>query len=335
MVAAKKKKKKKSYQLPVRGVNVVLKKIYEDLKNPAGFSSPYFLYKSAKKINPRIKMSHVVSWLNAQKAYTKHRAIKTKFVRRPVLTRGLQYQYQADLVDYQAISRDNAGFRYVLTIIDCFSRFALAIPIKRKTGENVAQAFRKAFESMPPPEKLQTDDGTEFYNKNVKEVLNENNVHHFSTDQELKASIVERFNRTLREKIQKYMVAKNTLRYIDILPDFLYGYNNKPHGSLDGLSPVEVTKKNEKAVHKNMYGEYLSQKKKRHKFSINDTVRIAEYRKTFHKSYHQNFTDKIFIIVDKLNTHPPTYRVKDSENSDLIRGAFYEEQLQKVDVEEK
>ena len=113
----------------------------------------------------------------------------------------MRYQYQADLVNYSALKRDNHSFTFLLTIIDIFSRIALAIPIKSKKGPHVAAALEKAFKVMKPPRKLQTDMGKEFYNFHVKRVLNRYRVHHFSTDQPLKAQIVEHFNRTLRETL--------------------------------------------------------------------------------------------------------------------------------------
>ena len=101
-------------------IPILLRKIYTDLKNPASFSSPYRLYAEAKKINSKIKLRDVTDWLETQKSYTLHWQIKTKFRRRKVLTRGVQYQYQADLVDYSKLKRDNSGYTFVLSIIDSF-----------------------------------------------------------------------------------------------------------------------------------------------------------------------------------------------------------------------
>ena len=196
-------------------IPLLLRKIYTDLRNPASFSSPYRLYVEAKKINSRIKLRDVTDWLETQKSYTLHRRIKTKFRRRKVLTRGVQYQYQADLVDYSKLKRDNSGFTFILSVIDCFSRLAFAIPIKTKTGEAVAAALRRAFDHMGNPKKLHTDQGKEFYNRHVKELLQECGVHHFSTFQDVKAQIVERFNRTLREAILQYMMDRQSLRYVE------------------------------------------------------------------------------------------------------------------------
>ena len=175
-------------------VTTLLKRIYTDLKNPASFSSPLKLYRAAKRLLPQIKLKDVTEWLETQKSYTLHRRLCSKFRKRKVVTRGVCYQYQADLVGYSKLKRDNSGNAFVLTVIDCFSRFALAPPLKRKSGDQVAAALTKAFDSMGNPRKFHTDQGKEFYNRNVKEVLRERGVHHFSTYQDIKAQIVERFN---------------------------------------------------------------------------------------------------------------------------------------------
>ena len=140
-------------------------------EKPSKFSTPYRLYSEAKKINSKIKLKDVMNWLEMQKSYTLHHRLKTKFKRRKVLTRGIQYQYQADLVDYAKLKRDNSGYTFVLSIIDCFSDLAFAITIKRKTGEEVAATLWRAFDNMGDPKKLHTDQGKEFYNRHVKELL--------------------------------------------------------------------------------------------------------------------------------------------------------------------
>ena len=319
-----------------RGANVpaILKKIYTDLRNPASFSSPYRLYSEARKVNSKIKLKDVINWLETQKSYTLHRRLKTKFKRRKVLTRGVQYQYQADLVDYAKLKRDNSGYTFILSVIDCFSRLAFAIPIKRKTGEEVAAALCRAFDNMGDPKKLHTDQGKEFYNRYVKELLHERGIHHFSTFQDVKAQIVERFNRTLREALLQYMTDRQSLRYVEALPDFLYGYNSRPHSAIYPYSPIGVNKQNERAVHDLQYGEYLRSTPKKHKYDIGDRVRIASYRSVFRKSYKDTtFTREIFEIVDTLHTNPPTYKLKDLKDGELIEGTFYQEELQRVRVD--
>ena len=282
-------------------------------------------------MNDGIRLRQVEDWLETQDTYTKYRDVKTRFFRCKVLTRGIGYQQQADLVDYSAIARDNAGVKFLLTIIDCFSRFALAIPIKSKSGVHVAEALKKAWNTMGVPKKLQTDQGREFYNKDVQELLFRNKVVHFSTYQDLKAQIVERFNRDLRENLKKSMAERKSLNYLSVLPDYLYGYNHRPHGTLYPYAPAEVNKSNEKEVFELQYGEYLRSKKRRHKFRVGDKVRIAAFRHVFRKSYkHKTFTDEVFEIIDCLNTHPPMYRLRDTDKGELIEGTFYETELQRV-----
>lgn len=330
-MGVKKRGSKAEEVKPVRA-NAILNRIYYDLKNPASYSSARALLNEARKNNDKIQMKDVKKWLSGQRAYTMHRRIKLRFKRRPVLVRGPYHQYQADLMDYQPISRENGGNRYILTTIDAFSRFATAVPIKRKTGPAVAEALQTVFDFMRTPKKLQTDKGTEFYNTHVRDLLKSNNIVHFSTDQELKAQIVERFNRTLREKLQRYMTAKKTLRYIEALPDLMLGYNSRPHSSLGGYAPKDVTLKNAKEVREELYGSYLREKRRKRKFRIGDTVRVAAYRKTFRKSSDKNFTDELFDIVEALNSNPPTYRLKNSEG-EIIDAVYYEQQMQKVSKE--
>ena len=124
-----------------------------------------------------------------------------------------------------------------------------------------------------------------------------------------------------------------SLHYIDIIPDFLARYNNRPHSSIYPYSPASVTKGNEKTVHEIQYGEYLREMRKHHKFNFGNHVQISQYRGTFRKSYRdKNFMEEIFMVVDKLFMKPPMYRVKNLKG-ELIEGTFYESKLQCVHID--
>ena len=99
-------------------------------EEPSQFLFPIKIVQAMKWVVPQIKFKDMTEWLETQKSYTLHWRVRTKFRRRKVVTHRVRYQYQADLVDYSKLKRDNSGFTYVLTVIDCFSRFALALPIK-------------------------------------------------------------------------------------------------------------------------------------------------------------------------------------------------------------
>ena len=97
------------------------------------------------------------------------------------------------------------------------------------------------------PNKLQTDQGTEFLNRVFQKFLHENNIEFFTVNSGLKASVVERFNRTFKNKMYKYFTAKNNLTYIDVLPKLVKSYNNTYHRSIK-MKPSQVTKANEASV---------------------------------------------------------------------------------------
>ena len=115
-----------------------------------------------------------------------------------------------------SFSRSNKGYKYLLIVIDAFSKYGWIVPLKTKTGKEVALAFRKLFLANTAPSRLWTDKGTEFYNQQLKAVLEANNVPLYSTENEEKSSIVERWNRTTKNITWKYFAANNT--YIDVLP---------------------------------------------------------------------------------------------------------------------
>lgn len=186
---------------------------------------------------------------------------------------------------------------------------------------------------MNPPKVLQTDDGGEFFNKDMKTFLNQKQIRHFHTNQDVKAQIVERFNRTLRERIYKYMTFRKSLRYIDILPDLLLGYNSKPHGAFNQLySPKEINKKNEQEIYQLQYGAYLAQIPKKHKYDINDIVLVAisiHGQNTFAKRT-KTFGNEHYQIIDTINSNPPTYKLKRLKDGMYIDRSYYEEELQQV-----
>lgn len=313
---------------PLR-IHKLLSDIYFNIQHPHSFSSVYRLFKAAKEKDPRIKLFQVRDWLTGNKTYTTYRRVVTKFPRRKVVVRGPKFQYQADLMDYQPLARENNGMHYLLTVIDCFSRFATIIPLKDKSGIATRDGLDKAFRFMGLPKKIQTDHGKEFHNHVCKYYFDRKKIIHFSTYQEVKASICERFNRTVRDKIKKYMSAKRTLRFVDILPDLLKNYNSHPHSTLGVYSPEEVNNNNKAAVYEHMYGKYLRKKRRPFKFKVGDLVRLASYKQTFRHSNAVTFTEEVFSVAEVLDTKPPMYRILDPKDNKIILGPFYEPQMQK------
>ena len=255
-----------------------------------------------------------------------HKPIKRKFKKRRVLVNGIDKIWAADFVDMQAFTKFNRGIKYPLAVIDVFSKCSWLIPLKDKTGKSVASALKTIFKERKP-EKMWEEKGKEFYNKDVKD-----SIELYSTDNEEKSSVVERWIRTMKEKMWKHFSANSMNVYINTLPDLVREYNNTRHSSIK-MMPVKASKKeNELRVWRNLYPDHLEIKDIKPKFSVRDQVRICKKKKTFENGYTTRWTEEIFTIVEVKRTSPVTYRIADL-NGEEITGTFYEPELQKTSQE--
>ena len=253
-----------------------------------------------------------------------HKPIKRKFKKRRVFVNGIDKTWAADLADMTALNEYNEGYRFLLLVIDIFSKYGWIIPLKNKQGITTANALETIFKERKP-KKLWVDKGKEFYNNNVKGL-----VELYSTENEEKSSIVERWIRTMKEKIWKYFTDNNTYTYIDVLPDLVEDYNNTVHSSIK-MTPVEASKKkNELTVWRNLYPDRYKINDITPKFSVGDEVRISKKKKTFEKGYTTRWTEEIFTITKIQNTNPITYKLTDLQGKE-IEGTFYEPELQKTE----
>ena len=279
-------------------------------------------------VSPLIRTKARFGWgVNKKKfsalAEELHKPVSRKFETRRVLVNGIDKIWAADLVDMQAFSKFNRGIKYLLTVIDVLSKYGYLIPLKDKMGKSVASALKTIFKERKP-EKMWVEKGKEFYNKDVKDL-----IELYSTENEEKSSVVERWIRTMKEKMWKYFTDNNTSVYIDILPDLVKDYNNTRHSSIK-MTPVEASKKkNELTVWRNLYPEHLEIRDIKPNFSIGDKVRITKKKKTFEKGYTTRWTEEIFTIVEVKRTSPVTYKIADL-NGEEIKGSFYQPELQKT-----
>jgi len=195
----------------------------------------------------------------------------------------------------------------------------------------VQEAFKQIFRrALAYPLMVQSDQGTEFESRAMQPFFNERGIKQYSVKSQFKASLVERFQRTLKEKMWRYFTHKHTRRWIDVLQSLLSAYNNAPHRSI-GMSPNQMTPNNE------MY-EWLRAEegptpilKTKRSVKVGDTVSLSRVKNVFEKGYLPNWTTEIFTVSKVLNTHPPQYKVRDYNNEE-IRGSFYIQELQVVDL---
>lgn len=249
-----------------------------------------------------------------------HKPARKNFKRRRVIIKGFDDLWQADLVEMGAYAELNKDFRYLLTVIDTFSKFAWAIPIKRKTGLEVTTAMQSIFNEGRSPQNLQTDDGKEFFNSAFQKLMKTYNINHYSTYSTLKASIVERWNRTLKTAMWKEFSMNGTYQWINILKKLVNDYNKRKHSTIK-MRPCDVTSNEEKHLLSTVYNHIKIIDRGRYK--VGDFVRISKHKHVFEKGYTPNWTTEIFKIRKIQNTHPITYLLEDYKGNP-IQGGFYE-----------
>ena len=213
-----------------------------------------------------------------------------------------------DLKDYGP--ENNRGYRYVLVVIDNFSKYGWTVPLKNKNAQIIKDSFENILiSSKRKPNLIETDRGKEFYNNIFQDFLNKNDIKLYSRNSSLGAVFAERFNRTIRDLLKKPVFEKGDGNWIDVLQTITKQYNNRIHSSTK-VTPIEASlKKNEGYVYKN----FLDKRNKiKPKFQINDLVRTADLRdKHFLKSDTTNWSYKLYKITEIVKDTVPAYKIDD------------------------
>ena len=242
--------------------------------------------------------------------------------------------WECDLIDVQALGKFNENHKYLLTTIDVFSKFLHVVPLKSKMGPAVTSAFQSILKdpkySTPLFKKrpiwVRTDRGKEFLNKNFQDMLKREGIQfQVCRNRDVKCSVVERAQRTLREKLYRYFTYKNTHRYIDVLPQFVRAYNDTVHSAI-GMEPSKVTDSDFLAIWKK------NSDKNRHvhsvlaKFHVGQNVRISREKMKLSKGAEHNYSTEIFRITKVIQRSPrPVYELEDLNKTPI--GQFYQEEL--------
>jgi len=245
---------------------------------------------------------------------------------------GIDEQWTADLIEVINIAKYNRGYRYLLTVVDVFSKHALVQSLKSKTGKAVTEAMTKILKGGRKPINLQTDDGKEFYNKTCQDLMKQKGIHHFSTRGDTKSSVVERFNRTLKERLYRYFTVQNTLKFVPVLQDLVKGYNRSYHRSIK-MAPDQVTLANSEDVWETLYGKKKGKKSRKPQLKVGDRVRLNKKFRQFKKGYLPGWTEEVFVIRSVRPGKVTTYKVEEWDGTS-VEGTFYAQDLQKVAVED-
>lgn len=274
----------------------------------------------------KINAKSARKWLHTQDAYTLHKPVIRRFVRRKTISKGIDDIWQLDLVDVSSLSKYNDTNRYLLTCIDVFSRFARAVPVKNKLGKTITTAFATMLNNGRIPNMIQTDKGSEFLNGTFQTFLRDNDISFYTSENDdIKASLVERWHRTIKGKMFRYFTYRNTMRYVDVLQDLIDSYNDTRHSALN-MAPSAVTVKHEQSLRQKLYKTTWQ---KKWLFQKGDRVRISSAKRAFRKGYLPGWSEEIFTVTLRHRTVPVTYSIEDY-SKETIKGRFYEPELQIV-----
>ena len=249
-----------------------------------------------------------------------------KFPRQKVIVNHIDEIHSTDLVDMSQYSKINKGYKYIFTNIDVFSKIAYAFPLKSKKIQDIKACFEKIFKNNKP-KYIWSDKEPAFFSKEMQQFFKDNNVKLYHTNSHLKAVIIKRFNRSLRELMMKEFIKNNNTIWYNILPKLIKIYNYRYHGTIK-MKPMQVNKNNEKYIKENIYA--CNKTNKNPKFKINDLVRISLKRRDFFDKPSSNikWSEELFKVHSINKSNVITYKIKDL-NDEIIDGIFYEKELQK------
>ena len=311
-----------------------LSRIYYNPTHPGAYGGAATLQKYTK-LSARV----VRDWLQQQTAYTIHKTPRRKFPRLPVVVSAKDEQWMGDLSDVSVLSKHNQGFRYLLCVIDCFSRYAFVEPLKSKSALAVVEGLTRIMRHRHP-EKLYTDNGREFVNGKVKAFLKQKGCILVTTENtEIKASLVERFQRTLKSRLWRYFTHNRTQRYVNVLPRLVRAYNNSLHSSIN-MAPAQMKTPEDELtawlfMERHRQKEFQKKKRRSQPLQIGDSVRISSPSSLLSKGYAPQFSRETFTVS---RIHPPNhkryqsmhlYTLNDRQGQSLS-GRFYPHEIQKV-----
>lgn len=260
-----------------------------------------------------------------------HHSARRNFPRRSYEMRGINDTFQADLIEMIPFADQNRGYKYILMVIDVFSKRAWAKALKNKTGPEVTKAMESIFKENPDhiPKNLHTDEGREFYNQHFQRLMSDNYINHYSTFSKMKASIVERLNRTILNKLWRQFNLQGSHKWLNHLQSIIDTYNSTTHRTIK-MRPIDVDAQSQEHLLKTAYKQNRTLKSDRQiKFKLGDFVRISKFKSIFEKGYTPNWSTEIFRVAKILPTQPVTYRLIDL-NDKTIKGCFYAHELLKT-----
>ena len=304
-----------------------MENIYYDELDPSGLAGIDVLQQATGKTRTRVKQ-----FLDSQPTYRRFKTPR-KPKRARVVVPSMSVQFEGDLFDLSKYSRYNKGFKWILLIVDAFSRRVECEPLKNKAGTEVARGLEEIFKRLSNSNKLApnayfaTDCGNEFFNQNVEEIYKKYNLSHFPLRAPIKCAFAEITGRYIVTRLHKIMFHKNTNQWIIHLQSVVAAKNARKNRKTAGLSPDEINYKNQQAVKESLYPELPTPK---FSLKIGDRVQVVKKRTLFAKSFHGYYSDKTYRIIKTHDLTVPRYTIEDEEDGETIAGTWYAAELYKL-----
>ena len=298
-------------------------KIKAEYYNPkSGFWDARKIWKKLKAKGEKVELADVERVIDNQALTQMFKPLPNKYKKeyRSINVPSTRFQFQVDLLDMSKYVAFNRNYKWIMNCVDVYSRYATSVPMKSKELKSVIPAFKEVVKRMGVPQNLNTDLEPAMMGEAFSNYLATIKTKHWKNDPELKRNnaIVERYNRTLREVLQKYFYSRDTKNWIDILDDITSNYNTTNH-STTKQTPQEVW--SDKAPNRQKLSLPLPQK-----FKVGDVVRILKYHSNFTKrSDAKKFTKNLYTIIEVVGN---TYMLRNEKGVRQRRKAF---EIQKVD----
>ncbi|KAL3096673.1 hypothetical protein niasHS_004192 [Heterodera schachtii] len=311
-------------------INATLDKLYNNPSSPAAFAGVTALWKEARKKIKQLSKKDVQNYLEGHRTYTLMRPRRVHFRRAKTVAAGFMTDVQVDLADFQTLSRQNRGHRYLLVAVDVLSKRLFVVPLKNKRAEEMLEAFKELVKQMPMvPHRIFSDKGTEFKNQLLKKFFDEQEIQkHEPVHSSVKASVAERAIRNVKQRLYRYFAEKETLNWVDIVQEIVDGINHSP-SRVHGMRPIDVNFKNAQSVWKRMY-QTRPPIRRPPRFYKDDFVRMTREKGQFEKGYLPNYGDEILEVDEVLKgVQPVRYKLRD-DHGEKFRGTFYEQELARL-----
>ena len=311
-----------------------LKKNYGKVGSIVSFLSPYKIYLF---YNRKIKLKEIKNFLESSESYSLLKHEQAVKIFNKTITFHWRDVLQVDLFYIDRLKDENDGVRFILTGVDVFTRFGFCEPLINKSAREVTNKLEIIFNRLGVlPKVVCSDKGSEFKNQYTETFLKKHKIKIFYAQTDPKAACVERLQKTFQLLIYKYLVEKETYRYIDVLQQLMRNYNETPHSFLENLSPALAENPENwdrvSSAHSKHYAR-LRTKKIKPCFKIGDIVRVSLIKSKFRRAYDISHSYQRYIVHEIDKKHLVPLFILKNENDQILTGKFYGSQLQKINIE--